>query len=217
MMEYVGYIRVSTKRQGESGLGLEAQESIIRHYYPEVGVIYCDIKSGKNIKDRPELNKAIRYCKTVGATLVVAKVDRLSRNVQDGLWLLEQLGDKLRFCDLPGEVDKFIYTFFLSIGEREREIIRIRIKQALKAKKARGETWNEGNSVPRSAVIKSAEVRKRKAEMSKENRQAKLTAASLRVGGMSYEQIAKQLNEQSFASPTGGEWGKGSIYRLLNQ
>jgi len=216
-MEYVGYIRVSTKRQGESGLGLEAQESLIRHYYPETGVIYQDIKSGKNMTDRHELNKAIRYCKMMGATLVIAKVDRLSRNVQDGLWLLNELNGRLRFCDLPGEVDKFSFTLFLAVAERERDMIRVRIKQALKAKKARGERWNEGNSVPRSAVIKSAEVRRKKAEMSKENRQAKLTAASLRVGGMSYEQIAKKLNEQSFASPTGGEWGKGSIYRLLNQ
>lgn len=214
-MKYVAYTRVSTKRQGESKLGLEAQEGLILHYFPEVDKWFRDVKSGKNITDRAELIKAIEYCKKENATLVIAKVDRLSRNVEDGLWVLKELNGRLRFCDIPGDTDKFSLTLFLAFAEREREIIRVRIKQALDAKKARGEEWNKGSRISQSMIREAARVRSEKAANDDSNVRAYAYADSLRQSGMTYSEIARELNENRYKSPKGSRWHSGSVYRLI--
>jgi DNA invertase Pin-like site-specific DNA recombinase len=136
---YIAYTRVSTKRQGESGLGLEAQEAMINHYYGgKILHTFCDVKSGKNIHQRPELQKAIALCEKEGHVLVVAKLDRLSRNTEDCLSIWSRLKGKIRFCDIPGEPDKFSITMYVAFSERERDLISIRTKAALTAKAMRG-------------------------------------------------------------------------------
>lgn len=214
-MKYVGYTRVSTKRQGKSGLGLEAQEATIKHFYPETSVWFCDVKSGKNLTERPELHKAIRYCIEHNATLVVAKVDRLSRKVEDGLMVLSELNGRLKFCDIPGDTDKFMLTLFLAVAERERELIRIRIKVALDAKKARGESWNKDRTVTREAVREASRVRSERAASKDNNIRAMIFAQSLREHGKTFDEIATTLNDNQYQSPTGGKWNKGSVYRLI--
>ncbi|MVM42285.1 hypothetical protein GO730_39000 [Spirosoma sp. HMF3257] len=101
--QYVLYFRVSTKKQGESGLGLEAQRAYIDYFYRDKPILaeFTDIRSGKTIAKRPELQKAMALCKKEQATLVVAKIDRLSRNTENALFIYQELGERLESCDIP--------------------------------------------------------------------------------------------------------------------
>lgn len=116
-MDYVLYFRVSTKRQEESGLGLEAQRAYIEHFYSGRKVIgeFTDIKSGKDVENRPELGKAVALCKKEKAVLVVAKIDRLSRNTEQALSIYRELDGRLESCDIPN-LDKFTLTLFMAIA-----------------------------------------------------------------------------------------------------
>ncbi len=142
---YCLYARVSTKRQGDSGLGLQAQRDIVKHFYPDIHREFVEVRSGKNIQDRPILAEAIEYCLKHDMVLVVAKVDRLTRSTKDGLDILDRLKGRIRFCDLPGEPDKFMLTLFFAFAERERELISIRTKGALKSAKERGKMLGVSN------------------------------------------------------------------------
>ena len=142
-MKYVAYYRVSTSKQGESGLGLAAQQAIVNQYINKEDIIasFTDIKSGKTL-EREGLEEAIQLAIKEKATLVVAKHDRLSRNVVDALTTLERLvqnGASLVCLDLPSNTDKFTLTIMFAVAERERELISIRTKNALAEKKKRGE------------------------------------------------------------------------------
>ena len=221
-MIYVSYIRVSTKRQGDSGLGLEAQQDIIKHYYKDIAHEFLEIGSGKNVTDRPVLKQAVKFCKDNMATLVVAKVDRLSRDVIDGLTILKELNGRVEFFDLPGSVDKLILTMFFAFAEREREIIGIRTRAALNRKRERGEPM--GTNLPqckdnlKSLAPKQvgADKIKQRAIKNKDNRQAYSLAKDLRDAGISYGDIVKKLNQEHNTS-TGGKWHTGSVYRLLER
>lgn len=137
MKTYVAYYRVSTVKQGHSGLGLEAQRHTIEAFCREGSILaeFTDVESGKN-DHRPELLKAIAYTKQHRAQLMIAKLDRLSRNVYFISSLMES---KVHFkaCDLP-EADHFTVHLFAALAEKERRMISERTKAALAAKKARG-------------------------------------------------------------------------------
>lgn len=139
--KYVIYKRVSTKRQGNSGLGLEAQQDICTRYIAEhdgvVSAVYQDVESGTHRK-RPGLLDAITKCKETGATLVIAKLDRLARDVEFVFKIINS-GIQIHFCDMP-VVNTMILGVFASIAQYERELISKRTKDALEAKKARGVT-----------------------------------------------------------------------------
>lgn len=136
--KYVAYYRVSTKMQGESGLGIESQKAIVDHFTHDGEVIesFTEVGSGKSRENRPELDKAMRLCIENGYTLIVAKADRLSRNVVDALSIYDRLNENMVCCDCPS-TDRFTLTIIFAVAERERELISIRTKAALKAKKAR--------------------------------------------------------------------------------
>lgn len=160
-MKYIVYYRVSTKRQGESGLGLEAQRSYINLFLKQEDIVgeFTDIKSGKHIHNRPELKKALDVCKLNGYGLAIAKVDRLSRNVEQALSVYNQLEGHLFSCDVPqqkgAKMDKFQLTLLLAFAERERYLISERTKQALsKSKKLKG----YHNPVIREAIDNSAAI-----------------------------------------------------------
>ena len=142
MKQYIAYLRVSTKGQERSGLGLEAQRAIIKHFtdLEQSTVVHevLEAESGKDIDNRPKLTCAIHECETMGYTLIVAKLDRLSRNVEHIFRIHNRLGNLFRSCDLP-TTDSLTLSIFAGLAQREREIISIRTKQALAAKKARGE------------------------------------------------------------------------------
>ena len=159
--KYISWRRVSTLKQGRSGLGLEAQQEIIRYFIDreqgEIIADYTEVYTGKDLQGCKELRKAMAHAKDVGAVLVIAKSDRF-RNTQEALQIYEEMGEgNIMFCDLP-HTDKFTLTLMFAIAEREALMISLRTKQALAAKAARGETWvrNTDNS---AAVAASAKAR----------------------------------------------------------
>jgi DNA invertase Pin-like site-specific DNA recombinase len=143
-MDLIVYRRVSTARQGASGLGLEAQDVAVAAYAKGYGGTilrtYTEIETGKRA-DRPELAKALADCKRSRATLVIAKLDRLARNARFLLALIES-GVDAAFCDLPtvppGAIGKFLLTQMAAVAELEAGLISERTKAALAAYKARG-------------------------------------------------------------------------------
>ena len=139
---FISWRRVSTFRQSQSGLGLEAQKEIIRYFVERDGgeliADYSECYTGKELSGCKELRKAMKYAKETGAILVIAKSDRF-RNCQEALSILDEMGEgNIEFCDLPHS-DRFTLTLFWALAEREALITSIRTKQALAAKKARGE------------------------------------------------------------------------------
>jgi DNA invertase Pin-like site-specific DNA recombinase len=139
MKSFILYRRVSTNRQGQSGLGLESQEETVRRYVAgQHGVVvgeFVEVESGKN-NDRPQLTLALNECRRQKATLVVAKLDRLSRNAE---FLLRLQNGNVDFvcCDCPN-VDRFTVGILALVAQRERELISERTKSALQAAKKRG-------------------------------------------------------------------------------
>src|SRR3954466_1086579 len=140
---FVSYLRVSTDRQGRSGLGLEAQRETVREFLNggDWNLVdeFIEVESGR-ASDRPELAKALSRCRVMGATLVVANVSRLTRN-PDFMARLVEAGVEVRFCDLPkieGPAGKFMLRQMLAVAELEAGLISERTKKALAAAKARG-------------------------------------------------------------------------------
>jgi len=138
MKKFVSYIRVSTRRQGQSGLGIEAQEKAVNEYAKgkgEVIATFKEVESGKR-KRRPQLLAALAECKRTKATLIVAKLDRLARNVAFISSLMESKIDFIA-CDQP-HANRFTIHILAAVAEFEREMISKRTKEALAAAKARG-------------------------------------------------------------------------------
>src|SRR5829696_1918923 len=131
---FVSYLRVSTQQQGRSGLGLEAQRRAVEDYLDggkwKLLAEFVEIESGKR-DDRPKLTAALSYCKLTGATLVIAKLDRLSRDAHFLLGLLKS-GAKVVAADMP-EADSFLFGVMATLAQKEREMISQRTKEALAA------------------------------------------------------------------------------------
>src|SRR3954471_21993017 len=143
---FVAYFRVSTERQGRSGLGLDAQrEAVARHVASTAGQVvaeFQEVESGKR-NDRPQLAAALAACRAQRATLLIAKLDRLARNARFLLGVVEGSGEGgVVFCDLPqvppGPVGKFLVTQMAAVAELEAGLISQRTRAALAAAKARG-------------------------------------------------------------------------------
>lgn len=140
MKSYVSYLRVSTEKQGRSGLGLEAQREAVAQYIRggdwKLIQEYVEVESGKE-RERPELSEAMALCKATGATLVVAKIDRLTR---DAAFLLSLRDSGVDFvaADMP-DANRLTVGIMALIAEQEREAISKRTKAALAAAKARGQ------------------------------------------------------------------------------
>ena len=220
MNQYVLYFRVSTKKQGESGLGLEAQRAYIDHFYKDKHILgeFTDIRSGKTIHKRPELQKAIALCKKERATLVVAKIDRLSRNTENALHIYKELGERLESCDIPN-LDKFTLTLFMAIADRERVLISIRTQQAVEARRIRLGEWRRGgaNLKKADAGLRGAQLSREIAEENENSRRASALIGMLRSTGNTYEQIAEQLNLAGFKTPRGHEFSKMQVQRLYKR
>jgi DNA invertase Pin-like site-specific DNA recombinase len=226
-MKYVAYYRVSTKKQGDSGLGLSAQRAIIKHFYPEIHAEYQEVASGGNY-NRPVLNEAMEFCIKNKHTLVVAKLDRLSRTTEDSLDIYSRLNKRLETCDIPS-LDKFTLTLFMALADREKELVSIRTTGAMSVIKK--DIQDKGVYITRSGKpIKrlgspenlSDEHRMRgsmtvalNSKKNKNNRMARPFAQELRNNGNTYRSIAKRLNDAGYESPNGGVWYPSSIQRLL--
>ena len=178
MNKFISWRRVSTKTQGRSGLGLDAQKDIINYFVKNEGgeliADFCEVYTGKDLNGCTELRKAIKAVKETGAKLVIAKTDRF-RNTLEALQILEEVGENnIMFCDLP-HTDRFTLTLFFAIAEREALLISIRTKQALKAKKERdGQTGGTADNWGKINGNKSRkESNERAAEISAKNRKEK--------------------------------------------
>lgn len=213
-MKYISYIRVSTKEQGQSGLGLEAQQATIRAFLKPDDVLiaeYEEVGSGKQ-DSRPELMKAIEHAKREGAVLLIAKLDRLSRNA-GFIFACRDSDVKFTACDLP-DGNTITTGIFATMAQHEREIISQRTKAALAAKKARGETW-ERNKLTDEQRAMGREKRSMAARENKANRTAAELARLYRDAGKGYKAIAETLNRNGHRTRNGKEFKAMTIKRLL--
>lgn len=224
-MKYIAYYRVSTKKQKRSGLGLESQKAIIEHYTqptehePNKKLIaeFLETDSGGN-NDRPQLKKAIKKANKEKAILIVAKTDRLSRDTEFGLQVLRQLDGRLMCCDMPsGKIDKFMFTIILAVADRERELVKIRTKAALKAKKQRGETMGTIANLTAKGREKGAVTKRNEAIKKAENKRATELIHLYKNQGLTLEQIAKKLNDNGFTASKGGKFHKTTVSRLYKR
>lgn len=220
--KYVSYIRVSTAKQGISGLGLEAQKETIASYLNggkwTLLAEFTEIESGK-VDTRPELIKALNHCKLTGATLLVAKLDRLSRDIAF-IVNLEKAGVDFTVCDFP-TANKFTIHIFAALAQYERELISQRTTAALSAKKARGEKLGSPQNLTPAAMTKGVKLAS-VARIGKADRFALAVAPTVREcqeQGMSIYRIAKHLNDNHILTATGkaGTWTSQAVKNLLNR
>lgn len=221
--KYISWRRVSTQKQGRSGLGLEAQQEIIRYFVEreqgEIIADYTEVYTGKELSGCKELQRAIAHAKDIGAVLIIAKTDRF-RNTSEALAIYEQMGDgNITFCDLP-HTDKFTLTLMFAIAEREALMISLRTKQALAAKRARGETWvrNTDTSV---AVAASAKARTdARLEWIFESVVGKYVQQRWQQGWSFTEILADldrlyEISPDVYCSRTGCKIGKGQLSKMI--
>ena len=239
--KYVAYYRVSTKEQGNSALGLDAQKSDVNKFIenektrsvfnscdnyiqktkPILLEEFIEVESGKNNK-REKLNEALRICEKNKATLVIAMLDRLSRNM---LFISKLMDSKVKFvcCDMP-HVDNFIIHVLAAFAESEAKRISTRTKQGLQAKVER-EIAN-GNidfklgspkNLNSEARILGIEAIKKKALENRNNKLARGYAKRLRSQGSTLEEIATILNDEGYKSSQGKILGSVQVGRLLKQ
>lgn len=220
-VQYVAYLRVSTQKQGYSGLGLESQREIIQNFLYDKNPIaeFLEVESGrKTDKGRPKLKEALEVCRKTGAKLVVAKLDRLARNVSFLSQLLESDVD-IVFCDFP-QANKMVLHILAAISQYEAELVATRTKQALAAKKARGAVLGNPDHLLEnldSAIAKSVETNKRKAEENPNNKRAAAMLKVLAKEGKTLQEMADYLNEQGFTTSKGYKFTRSAVLVLLKR
>lgn len=207
---FVAYYRVSTTTQGRSGLGLEAQRSAVAAYLNggawELVGAYTEVESGKR-SSRPELAKALAACKRHRATLVIARLDRLARNVHFVSGLMET---KVAFvaCDMP-EATPFMLHIYAAVAEQEARAVSARTKVALAAAKARG--------VPLGVTGRTILAPRWKAEAKARAVQLAPLIRELRRQGLSEHAVALALNVRQVPTLRGGKWHRQSVRRILER
>ena len=220
----IGYLRVSTKGQGESGLGMEAQKAAIEGYARQMGVsvlaCYTEVESGK-LADRPQLAKALAHARRAKATLVVAKLDRLARNVA---FLSALMDSTVPFvaCDNP-HANRLTLHILAAVAEAEAKATSDRTKAALAAYKARG--GKLGGSLPQCRNLTPEAVAKGRQESAKARAKAAVEAyadlqpvlTELRGKGLSLKAIAGELNGQGHTTRRGKPWNAVQVMRVLDR
>ena len=161
---------------------------------------------------------AARRCQQDKATLVVAKIDRLSRNTEDALRVYRMLGERLESCDIPN-LDKFTLTLFMAIADREHELIALRTKAALAKKRKQIGEWRKGSEAFRSGMVTREGVKTNqvKARRNEHNRRAAATIASLRSAGNNWSEIAALLNEAGFQTARRKSFQAVQVQRLYHR
>lgn len=212
---YITYYRVSTQKQGNSGLGLEAQQAAVRSFVTDQSHIveeYIEIESGKK-NARPQLQAAITLAQSQKATLLIAKLDRLSRNA-GFIFALRDAGVDFVCCDMP-DANTLTVGLFAVIAQHERETISKRTKEALLAKKARGAKLGSSQNLTDTARNKGREVRQRNARDNPQNKQAAKLCSLLQARGSSLQQIVNELNEAGFRTRRGKPFYHSAVQRFL--
>jgi DNA invertase Pin-like site-specific DNA recombinase len=220
---FVSYLRVSTARQGASGLGLEAQREAVSGYlnggsWTLVQEV-VEVESGKK-NDRPKIAEALRLCRLHKATLVIAKLDRLARNVHFISSLMES-GVDFVACDFP-EANRLTVHILAAVAEHEAGMISSRTKAALSAAKSRGTVLGGqrgAHSRMATIAVKGAHASLTRRRSDAASRKADLLpfVEKLRAAGQkTYQAMARGLNDAQIPAPRGGTWTATQVCRLIN-
>jgi DNA invertase Pin-like site-specific DNA recombinase len=215
LTSYIPYYRVSTQKQGVSGLGLDAQRAAVQAFVADptqLGTEYVEIESGKK-NYRPQLLAAITEARRVGSTLLIAKLDRLSRNA-GFIFALRDSGVDFVCCDMP-DANTLTVGLFAVIAQHERETISKRTKDALAVKKARGAQLGNQQNFTTAVIAQGQAAMQRNAREHQANRQAAQLAELLRAKGQTLWQIAAKLNEAGYRTRRGKEFHATTVQRLL--
>ncbi|TGQ27673.1 MULTISPECIES: recombinase family protein [unclassified Mesorhizobium] len=204
-MKYVGYYRVSTKKQARSGLGLEAQQQMVRQFADAHGELvgeFVEVESGRNDR-RVELAKAINAAKKAGASLLIARLDRFSRRVSFISAMMEK-GVRLVIVEMPNATD-FQLHIFAALAQEERRLISERTKAALVQAKRRGAVLGKNGSVLAAANSARAVVF------------ANQIRGSLPATwpSMSYSELARHLNEAGLVTVNGNRFYPQTAKNLI--
>jgi DNA invertase Pin-like site-specific DNA recombinase len=228
MTDIIAYYRVSTKQQGNSGLGLEAQKAAVEAYAQQTGArivaSYSEVESGK-LAERPQLAKALAHAKRSKATLVVAKLDRLARNVAFLSTLMRSNVDFMA-CDNP-HANKLTIHILAAVAEDEAERISARTKAALAAAKARGVKLGSNrsghwqgredarlNGLARGRVVAAKVVSEAAVEAYADLRPAMV---DMRANGMTLTAIAEKLSAEGQTTRRGKPWNPVQVARVLER
>ena len=221
VQKYVAYYRVSTQKQGNSGLGLESQRQQVQAFVNCSECIiaeFTEVESGKK-DDREQLNAAIATAKKEGAKLVIAKLDRLSRNVQF-IFTLRDSGVDFVCADMP-DANTLTIGIFAVMAQHERELIRSRTRAGLKVKSERLALEGKKLGTPKNLTIEALqrgfEVRQHNAKTKKENVQATALATMHRKNGATLQAIADTLNNLGFKTSTGKTFAPTTVKMLLDR
>lgn len=241
MNKYAIYLRVSTQRQGASGLGLEAQKTTCMNYIQNVGgeclQVFKDVESGKS-RTRQGLFNAIEFCKSNGCVLVIAKLDRLARDVEFTFKVINT-GINIYFCDMPS-VNTMILGVFASVAQYERELISKRTNDALNARKDNGKEiggtaslWGKTKDIQdvnvyrkkclHTATVASVDVRKEIARKNTNNKEFKnfvdmwLRFNSEPYTASEWQEMVDELNKQGRTTSTGMEFTVPRAKSMFNK
>lgn len=211
MKRLVPYFRVSTTKQGESGLGLEAQQAAVRAYARSCGATivtsFREVESGRK-SARPQLAAAIEACRKNKATLVVAKLDRLARSVSFTSSLMDS-GVEFVCCDVPS-ANRLTIHILSAVAQNEAEAIGQRTKAALAALKARGVKLGNSTAALRR---KACEANVKSAQMW--NSEIRVLAAKRRAAGRTLQEVADYLTGRGVLTRRGNKWTPTAVMRLL--
>jgi DNA invertase Pin-like site-specific DNA recombinase len=214
--QYVIYYRVSTKRQGESGLGLEAQERDVALFlanysdqpFTVIGT-FTDVESGKN-DDRPELAKALDLARTHRAEVLVSKLDRLSRDLAFIANLMKDKSVSFRVASMP-HADTFQLHIHAALAEQEREFISMRTKQALASAKTRGVKLGGLRPNTRTRNVEASQAADAAAQ------QVASIILPMRKNSATLDQIATALNAAKVPTQRGGKWYATTVKNALDR
>lgn len=219
MKKYVAYFRVSTSEQGKSGLGLESQKTMVDNFIKSNNgnliESFTEIETGTSKRKRTEIYKAIDFAKKNNGILVIAKIDRLARNVFFVSSLMET-GVEFVACDLP-QATNFTIHLYAALAEMEAKLISERTKNALAEKKKRGFKLGTPANLTEIGKQKGIEVIKQKAINNKANIQTTALIVEYRAKGLSYDKIALALNQLNFGTANGKLHNSTSVLRLYKR
>ena len=218
--KWISYCRVSTDRQGRSGLGLDAQRAAIAsHLGARGGQLvgeYVEVESGK-VDDRPKLREALDVCQRLGARLIIAKLDRLSRDVAFIANLMRSTADFV-VCDYP-DANRLTIHIMAAVAESEREMISKRTREALAAAKVRGVKLGKPENLTSEAARRGRKLGT-KARREKSQRFAARMWPEIKAlldAGMSLNAIARKLNEEGTLTASGkqGSWTATAVRNIV--
>ncbi|WP_211223761.1 recombinase family protein [Massilia niastensis] len=212
----IALVRVSTSEQGKSGLGLAAQEAAIRTFAAAEGFdvmeVVSEVTSGKlGVDDREGLRSALAKAKKLRCPVIVAKLDRLSRDVAFISGLMSR-GVPFIVSELGADVDPFVLHMYAALGEKERKMIGARTKSALAALKARGVPLGNRTNLAEAQAKGQATNAAKAAEFAA---RVLPTIQQLKNQHMTLDQIAATLTNRGISTANGGVWNKSTISRLL--